>query len=79
MPSPTTYSHRQNLLIGIGFGLAGFALNWFKLELFYDVGFLFGSIISMVVLLRYGMVAGVTAALTASAATWFHWHHPGPS
>jgi len=76
MPHRTTYSHSQNLLIGIAFGLAGFALNLLKLELFFDMGFLFGSIISMVVLLRYGLVAGVAAALIASAATWFHWHHP---
>jgi len=66
----------NNLLIGLLFGSLGFGLNWLKLELFFNVDFLFGSILSMVALQRYGVLAGVTAALIASTATIFHWHQP---
>jgi PAS domain S-box-containing protein len=69
-------NHPRNLLIGILFGLIGFGLNWFKLELFFGVDFLFGSIVTMVALQRYGLLAGTSAALIATSATIFHWHHP---
>ena len=62
--------------MGVAFGLAGFALNWFKLALFFNFDFLFGSILVMAALCRFGAVAGITAALIASTVTWFHWHHP---
>lgn len=67
---------RNNILAGIVLGLAGCAVNWFKLELFYDMHFLFGSILSMFALLRYGLAAGTIAALVAATCTWHHWHHP---
>ncbi|GEM_PF-1298753 len=66
----------QSLLTGLGFGLAGFAVNWLKLELFFHVDLLFGSIPVMLALLRFGVLSGVVAALVASSATWFHWGHP---
>jgi len=65
-----------DLLVGLLFGLVGFCLNWFKLELFFNVDFLFGSMVTMVALQRFGLVSGVTAAVIASLATLFHWHHP---
>ncbi|MDK9717667.1 MAG: PAS domain-containing protein [Trichlorobacter sp.] len=71
---PKTVS--EDLLIGLLFGLAGFCLNWFKLELFFNVDFLFGSIVTMVALQRFGLISGVTASLIASLVTLFHWHHP---
>ena len=69
-------SFRDDMLTGVIFGVAGFALNWFKLELFFNIDFLFGSIITMFVLMRFGMVSGVTAALIAASCTWHHWHQP---
>ena len=66
----------RDLLLGLLFGLIGFGLNWFKLELFFNVDFLFGSIVTMVVLQRFGLTAGLAATLVASLATLFHWHHP---
>jgi len=66
----------RDLIIGLLFGLIGFGLNWLKLELFFNVDFLFGSIVTMVALQRFGVIAGLTAALVASIATLFHWHHP---
>jgi PAS domain S-box-containing protein len=67
---------RHNILAGIILGIIGFAVNWFKLELFFNVDFLFGSIITMFALMRYGLAAGTIAALVAATCTWHHWHHP---
>ena len=67
---------QRDVALGVVFGLTGFLLNWFKFELFFNLDFLFGSIITMVALYRFGMVTGLSAAVIASAATWFHWHHP---
>ena len=66
----------RSLLIGLIGGLLGLGLNLLKLELFFNVDFLFGSIISMLVLQCFGGLAGITAALIASTATLLHWHHP---
>lgn len=61
---------------GLLFGAAGFALNWFKLEFYFNVDFIFGSIITMFALMRFGLVTGVTAAFVAATCSWHHWHHP---
>lgn len=66
----------SSLKTGLLFGVLGFVVNWFKLELFFNVDFLFGSIITMFALLRHGLAAGAIAALVAAACTWHHWHHP---
>lgn len=68
--------NRHNILAGFMLGLVGFAVNWFKLELFFNVDFLFGSIVTMFALLRYGLAAGTIAALVAATCTWHHWHQP---
>ena len=67
---------RRDLIAGLLLGLAGFAVNWFKLPLFFDVDFLFGSILSMYSLLRFGLGAGLLAAVVAASCTWLHWQHP---
>jgi len=64
------------LLAGVLFGLAGFAGNWFKFELFFGVDFLFGSFFVMLALLRFGAVAGIIAGVIASLTTFFLWNHP---
>ncbi len=66
----------NEVITGLLFGLAGFVINWFKLELMFSVDFLFGSILTMFVLMRFGLVSGVTAAIIAASSTWFHWSHP---
>ena len=66
----------RNLTAGILFGLLGFAVNCFRLELFFNIDFLFGSIITMFVLPRYGPWPGTLAAVIAATPTWHHWHHP---
>jgi hypothetical protein len=72
-PSPSV---GKQVLIGILFGLVGFAANWFKLELYFNVDFLFGSIITMFALLNFGLLTGVTAALLAATCSLHHWNHP---
>lgn len=68
--------NRHNILAGIILGLTGFAINWFKLELFFNVDFLFGSIVVMFAMMRYGLTAGTIAALVAATSAWHHWHQP---
>ncbi len=67
---------RREIAAGISLGLAGFVLNWLRVPLFFNVDFLFGSICSMFALLRFGLAAGVLAALIASLSTLLQWNHP---
>lgn len=68
--------NHQNILAGLILGFIGFAVNWLKLELFFNVDFLFGSIVTMFAVMRYGLATGCIAALVAATATWHHWHQP---
>ena len=70
-----TQTQRQ-ITAGIIFGLLGFVVNWVKLELFFGVDFLFGSVFVMLALLLYGSVAGILAGFIAATCSWFHWSHP---
>ncbi len=70
-----TQTQRQ-IMAGIAFGLLGFVVNGAKLELFFGVDLLFGSIFVMLALLLYGGIAGVIAGTMAATCTWFHWSHP---
>ncbi|MBF0523482.1 MAG: hypothetical protein HQK56_00110 [Deltaproteobacteria bacterium] len=67
---------RNILAASILFGLAGFAGNWFKAELFFNVDFLFGSFFVMLAILRFGPLAGVVAGVMAASCTYILWHHP---
>ena len=67
---------KRALPAGIVLGILGFVANYCKLELFFNVDFLFGSIFVMLALLRYGAGAGVIAGLIAASCTLFLWHHP---
>lgn len=64
---------RRGISAGILFGIAGFAVNWFKYSLFFGVDFIFGSIFVMFALLRFGRTAGITAGLISSVCTYFLW------
>ena len=68
--------NRRTLLAGLLFGVAGFLLNLLTLELFLEVRFLFGSVLVLFALLRYGLGSGMIAALLAAGATVLHWHNP---
>lgn len=67
---------KKQLTAGIVLGLLGYAANLVKLELFFGVDFLFGSILVMLTMLLYGGAAGIIAGVIASLCTWYHWHHP---
>ncbi len=67
---------KRALLSGCLFGILGLSANWFRLELFFNVDFLFGSVFVMLALLRYGAGAGLIAGLIAASSTLFLWHHP---
>jgi len=67
---------RKELTAAVLLGLAGFAGNWFKVELFFDVDFLFGSFFTILALLRFGPAAGIIAAAIAGSCTYFLWNHP---
>lgn len=67
---------RHKLIAGILLGLLGFACNWFKLELFLNVDFLFGSFITLFALLRFGLGSALLATLIASSCTVLLWNHP---
>lgn len=67
---------QSRLLWGLLLGLLGFAGNWFKFELFFNVDFLFGSLFVMLALVRFGAVAGIIAGVIASSCTFLLWNHP---
>lgn len=71
-----TSPYKNTLILGILFGLLGFVSNGFKLELFFNVDFLFGSFFVMLAIMRFGAVAGVTAGFIASSCTFLLWNHP---
>ncbi|QOX78209.1 response regulator [Trichlorobacter lovleyi] len=68
--------NHRTLIAGLLFGGAGFLLNLLTLELFLEVRFLFGSVLVLYALLRYGLGTGLLAALVAAGATVLHWHNP---
>src|SRR5689334_6332739 len=57
-------------------GLAGFAGNWFKLQLFFNVDFLFGSFFVMLAIARCGVLGGTLAGAVAGSCTYLLWNHP---
>lgn len=70
------FATRHAVVKGILFGILGFAANWFKLELFFNVDFIFGSIFVLLAIARLGNPAGLTAGLIAGSCTILLWHHP---
>ncbi len=64
------------MLAGFMLGLAGFAGNWFKLELFANIDFHFGTFFVMLAILRYGMGAGIIAGTMAASYTLLNWGYP---
>ncbi|MFA7535825.1 MAG: diguanylate cyclase [Desulfuromonadales bacterium] len=66
----------RSIASGILFGLLGFAGNWFGIELFFNLDFLFGSFFVVFALLRFGPTAGILAGIIASFSTYWLWSHP---
>ena len=55
--------------------ILGYLGNLFKINLFFGVDFIFGSISSLIVVYFYGTKWGTLAALIASIHTYFLWNH----
>lgn len=68
--------NQYNILWGVLLGLLGFAGNCFKLELFFNVDFIFGTIFVLLATARYGAIPGIVTSLMAGSCTWLLWHHP---
>jgi len=60
---------KTELCVGIILGLVGLLLNRLDVELLPGISLIFGSIFSLFALLRYGVIAGLTATLLAASAT----------
>lgn len=70
-----TFNPRGLLLIFL-FGLLGYAGNYFKLPVSYNVDLIFGSIFSIIALRLLGTTPGIAVALIASSHTYLLWNHP---
>lgn len=73
-----TKGDRHSKQLGIvGFlVLIGYLGNYFKIELFFGVDFLFGSIAVLLILSLYGWIPGAIAAVITSIYTLLVWGHP---
>lgn len=60
----------------VGCIVLGFATNFFGVPLFLNVEFIFGSVVTVFVILRFGVAYGTLAAVVISSATWIAWNHP---
>lgn len=68
-------NHKQILWL-ILLMIVGFLGNYFKIELFFGVDFLFGSITVLLILAVYGCFWGTIAAIISSSYTYILWGHP---
>ncbi|HJV34923.1 PAS domain S-box protein [Geomonas sp.] len=66
----------RDIAFSVLLGLAGFLGNWYRLPLFFNIDFLFGSFFVMVAIARYGVPGGVTAGLIAGSCSYLLWNHP---
>ena len=55
---------------------AGLAGNYFKLPIFLNIDFLFGSIFALLALQLFGPGRGSAAAAIIAGSTYFMWNHP---
>jgi len=71
-----TPEHRlPEILMLVLLSAAGYFGNILRFEAFYDIDFLFGSVVSMYAIKRYGK-PGVIVAFIASLYTYTLWNHP---
>lgn len=66
----------SKILLCTFFCVCGFLGNWYKVNLFFNVDFLLGSIFSMLAIVILGRVYGLIAALIAATCTYVLWNHP---
>ncbi|CDM66677.1 PAS domain S-box protein [Pyrinomonas methylaliphatogenes] len=63
----------KEILIGIAFGVLGFIVNSWKLELLPGVYLIFGAVSTLLCAARYGPLSGGAAGLLAGLRTWWLW------
>lgn len=63
-------------MLPILLGTAGFLGNWYNLQLFFNVDFLFGSFFVMLAIARCGLLGGAVAGLISASCSYFLWNHP---
>lgn len=66
----------RSVLVYLALLAAGFAGNFFRFELFFNVDLIFGSIAALIIVYLYGLVPGVVAAAIIAIPTIFLWGHP---
>jgi len=64
------------LLLVAGLTLAGIAGNFLRLQIFFSIEFLFGSVFSLLALQALGLARGVLVAALVSSVTYILWNHP---
>ena len=71
-------SPRQQSRIGLLLLLTAAAYwgNQFSYSFFFSIDFIFGSIITLLVLCFFGLAEGLFVGLVASSYTYFLWNHP---
>ena len=74
--SNTTITNKYSIPLFITLITAGLAGNYFNLQIFFNVDYLFGSIFAMLVLLLFGLGRGILAAAIIAGYTYFLLNHP---
>ncbi|TVQ96713.1 MAG: response regulator [Spirochaetaceae bacterium] len=72
---PSRTSLRTTAILGALAG-AGFVLNRLAIPLFLNVEFIFGSVITVIAVLRFGTLRGTIVGALIASATWLAWNHP---
>ena len=58
------------------FCVCGFLGNLFKVDLFFNVDILFGSVFAMLAIVKLGRTCGIVAGFVAGTCTYLLWNHP---
>jgi len=66
----------KKIIAGVILGLLGFAVNSLNLEIFFNIGLLFGSFFVMLAILRAGPLSGIIAGILVCICTYATRHHP---
>ena len=66
----------KSILTVVLLTILGWLGNYFKLSLFYNVDFLFGSIFTFLIFFRFNPWWGVLSAAAAGSYTYVLWNHP---
>lgn len=67
---------RNRLLLGFFLVCMGVAGNYFRFPLFFGVDFVFGSVATVVAIIKLGRLPGVIVAFGGGAVTIILWQHP---